>query len=192
MEISGRYVVADCSDEWWDKVLRDIMSGPHHSGFAMISLGLHVFNPYPLLSNGEVALEPYGFPFEYSQNPNTHGSIAFVEKGEPSYSREILKNLNGTSQTCYRGAAFLSSEGKTKKVLSNTSANDEQRTLVTPSHAYTPLVCNLVREQTLFFGLSFHCGRCYYLLVFLLKGWRTSHVLILLRFEFESDMSLDW
>ena len=145
LEISQHYILADFSDEWWDNVLHDVINDdPQNSTFAIVSLGFHVFNPFPLLFNGRALpfQEPFGFPSEYKHLSCTHGEIAFKKKRELAYANEIRTKLHEANQVRFRGAVthflLLPEDSRPNHSSSNALFPDDHSTLVAPNHAFVP------------------------------------------------------
>ena len=144
LEVSQEIAVEGCSEEWWNELILDFSNGNHLSAVAVVSLGLHVFNPYPLLFSGSAksSTEPFGFPPDYSHNSYTHGTIAYVKKSQSFLSSdEIVNRLDGTKLDRSQGVVtqfFLSSEDQSDTVSTNVTLIEDGRTLISPTHSFTP------------------------------------------------------
>ena len=135
LEVSRDYFTADYSDAWWNAILLDINNDTSHPGVGIASLGFHLFNPVPILFEGlaRPLTEPYGFPSEYRNESCTHGTIAFIKRGEPSYKEEIKNILHWPKQQRFHGTVtqfFLSHQNGATTVL--------KKLVEAPSHAFAP------------------------------------------------------
>ena len=170
LEIPSDYLLAvpdGKRDDWWNTILARVFTTSTDSSttsLSMVSLGLHLFNPYPLMTNGTVTeTVPFGFPPEYRNNSNTHGSIALTKTSiPPAYENETVKSnrnwkwneqlqseMNGLMKTSpYSNwtRQILAEASVTRIVVQRDNDADLLMTaneiknygLVVPSHAFAP------------------------------------------------------
>ena len=160
VEIPQDYLVADYSRKWWQVMLARIISYDSlPERVSMVTLGLYIFNPYPLLFNQTaIATMPYGVPLEYANNSYTHGTIAFVqEKG--SSDLEIMDEIREMSPSNKTGIEriqkngfvmqfFVSQRGIRDKFDALEKGEEEMTALAVPSHAFAPLSLQHAQEQS--------------------------------------------
>ena len=150
LEVPRGCIMADYSNGWWDEVLSQIVPDPTPKGLAITNLGMHIFNPYPLLlgDGANDVTVPRGFPSSHLNNSYTHGSVAFIKRvGEEPYGDQDMKDIlkqPGWKDMFQRLQTFGSI---TQFVVHQTKTFDPMNgiALMVPSHAFAPF---LVQDST--------------------------------------------
>ena len=145
LEIPTERLEVDYGRPWWSNVLAQIFQESIPKTLSVASVGLHLFNPFPLLLNMTSSI-PNGFPLEYRKNSVTYGTIAFAKKRPVTYQDggiyQVMKISHAKTwierfqQNGFVTQYVAAPQQTTKSLRPDNDAMIEG--ILVPSHAFSP------------------------------------------------------